>query len=208
MASSRSKGVGGCAPARRSVRARWNRFPLGGSDKAPRNIGLRAFSRVAARTRGTRQLCRAGDPRHPGATSGYLRYITLRKRGHSIHGNIQSIADMMRALAPEADWGWVKRAAGRLRASTVPARDKRSRLRPIEELVAEGYQMMARAENDTSMSTLGRAALFRDGLRRGGREPACDRQGAKCRRRARAGRSAVARHHDPRPIRPRYWCSQ
>jgi integrase/recombinase XerD len=45
-----------------------------------------------------------------------------------------------------------------------PAHDKRSRLRPIEELVAEGYRMMARAEHDRSMSPLGRAALFRDGL--------------------------------------------
>jgi integrase len=94
----------------------------------------------------------------------YLQYLTLRKRGHAIHGNIQSVADMMRALALGTDWRWIQRAAGRLRARTVPARDKRSRLRPIEGLAAQGYQMMARAENDTLMSTLGRAALFRDGL--------------------------------------------
>ena len=70
----------------------------------------------------------------------------------------------MQALSPESDWRFIKRAAARLRANTVPARDKRQRLPRIADVIAQGYRMMGEAEETGALSELGRAALFRDGL--------------------------------------------
>jgi integrase len=96
--------------------------------------------------------------------AAYLEELKRTNRGHTIHNRIQELGNAMRALAPEGDWRWLLRAAGRLRANAVPVQQKRARLRPIGELVAEGFQLMERAERDNSLSALGRAALYRDGL--------------------------------------------
>jgi len=96
--------------------------------------------------------------------AAYLANLRRVNLGHTIQNRIQELGDAMRALAPDGDWRWILRAAARLRASTVPARDKRSRLRPVAELAALGYQLMKEAEADAGLSGLGRAALYRDGL--------------------------------------------
>ena len=70
----------------------------------------------------------------------------------------------MRAMAPEANWGFIKRAAGRLRANTIPARQKRGRIPRIADPIVQGYSMMDEAEETRALSELGRAALYRDGL--------------------------------------------
>jgi hypothetical protein len=70
----------------------------------------------------------------------------------------------MRALAPERDWSFITRAAGRLRADTIPARDKRERLLPIVEVIAAGSALLKRAEESENLSEIKRAALYRDGL--------------------------------------------
>lgn len=44
------------------------------------------------------------------------------------------------------DWRFIKRAAGRLRANTTPARDKRGRLPRIVDPIAQGWRMMDEAE--------------------------------------------------------------
>jgi len=96
--------------------------------------------------------------------TAYLQELKRTNRGHTVHNRIQELGNAMRVLAPEGDWRWLLRAAGRLRASTVPVQQKRARLRPIGELVAEGFELMERAERDDTLSLLGRAALYRDGL--------------------------------------------
>jgi integrase len=96
--------------------------------------------------------------------AAYLADLRSVNGGHTIENRIQELGDAMRALSPEGDWGWILRAAARLRASTVPAWDKRSRLRPVAELAALGFQLMNDAETDRDLSELGRAALYRDGL--------------------------------------------
>jgi integrase/recombinase XerD len=94
----------------------------------------------------------------------YLEDLRTINRGHTIQCRIQELGDAMRALAPECDWGFIKRAATRLRANTIPARDKRGRLLPISEVIAHGSQMLKQAEENEALSELGRAALYRDGL--------------------------------------------
>jgi integrase/recombinase XerD len=108
---------------------------------------------VAPAERVTRDLVRA-----------YLDELELTNRGHSPHNRIQELGNAMRALAPEEDWGWLLRAAGRLRASAIAVQDKRPRLRPISDLAAQGFHMMDEADRAQEYSELGRAAYYRDGL--------------------------------------------
>ena len=96
--------------------------------------------------------------------TSYLEDLRSANRGHTIHNRIQELGDAMRALAPDHEWSFIRRVAARLRADAVPARDKRGRLPPIAEIVAQGYRMMARAERPGARSELARAALYRDGL--------------------------------------------
>ena len=100
----------------------------------------------------------------PKRLTTYLADLRRLNRGHTIQNRIQELGDALRALAPEGDWRWILRAAARLRASTVPARDKRPRLRPVQDVVAAGFRLMQDAEQNQGRSSLGRAALYRDGL--------------------------------------------
>ena len=113
------------------------------------------------------ELDPAGTPADRVSRERLAAYLTdLRRinRGHTIQNRIQELGDAMRALAPEGDWRWILNAAARLRASTVPAHNKRSRLRSVAELAALGFRLMDDAENDQTLSELGRATLYRDGL--------------------------------------------
>src|SRR5712692_7048595 len=62
----------------------------------------------------------------------YLDELKRTNRGHTIQNRIQELGDTMKAIAPQGDWRWLLRAAGRLR--------------------------------DGTLSELGRAACYRDGL--------------------------------------------
>jgi integrase/recombinase XerD len=94
----------------------------------------------------------------------YLEELKLSNRGHTLHNRIQELGNAMRALAPEDDWRWLLRAASRLRVMTIPAQDKRARLRPVADLVAQGFRMMDEADQGQGCSELGRAAYYRDGM--------------------------------------------
>lgn len=94
----------------------------------------------------------------------YLEDLSCINRGHTPHNRIQELGNALRALAPDQDWRWIGRAAGRLRASAIPARDKRTKIRPIDELFHAGDQAMNHAETAAGFSRRRRALLFRDGL--------------------------------------------
>jgi integrase/recombinase XerD len=100
----------------------------------------------------------------PERLRAYLEVLKRLNLGHTVQCRVQELGDAMRALAPDHDWRFIKRAAGRLRASTIPVRDKRGNLRPIAEVIAQGYRMMADAQQNEALSEIDRAALYRDGL--------------------------------------------
>jgi integrase/recombinase XerD len=79
-------------------------------------------------------------------------------------GRIKAIGDALTAIAPEGDWAWVLRAASRLHSSATPSRDLRSRLRPADEVLQLGLDLMEAAEHDRFRTPVERATLFRDGL--------------------------------------------
>jgi integrase/recombinase XerD len=94
----------------------------------------------------------------------YLEYLRRVNRGHTIQCRVQELGDTMRALAPERDWSFINRAAGRLRAETIPARDKRGRLLPIADVIEQGSSLLKHAEEDKGLLEIDRATLYRDGL--------------------------------------------
>ena len=95
----------------------------------------------------------------------YLDELRRTNRGHTIQSASKNSATPCERWSPESDWRFIKRAAGRLRANTIPARDKRGRLPRIVDVIAQGYRMMDEAEDTAgTLSELGRAALYRDGL--------------------------------------------
>jgi hypothetical protein len=65
-------------------------------------------------------------------------------------------------MDPGRDWSWIYRMASVIRARHKPARPKRHRLVPIEELFGLGLDLMARAE--TEATPLRGFKAYRDGL--------------------------------------------
>lgn len=84
-------------------------------------------------------------------------------RGYTVENRLKEVGFALRAMAPEANWNWILRAADRVRARTVPAIDKRARLRPVEDLLRLGFRLMDDAEADHRFARL-QALQYRDGL--------------------------------------------
>jgi hypothetical protein len=94
--------------------------------------------------------------------AAYVAELSVVNHGYTIAGRVQELGNAMRAMAPETDWAWLLRGADRMRSETVPARNKRARLRSPEELVALGEQLMGDA--DAGDATLESAVRYRNGL--------------------------------------------
>lgn len=77
---------------------------------------------------------------------------------------LRSLGNGLSAIAPEAAWNWVLRAAERLHCRATPSRDRAAILQPAADVLTLGYDLMQAAEQDRFRTTLDRATLFRDGL--------------------------------------------
>jgi len=96
--------------------------------------------------------------------AAYKAHLALTDADYSVAGRVQQLGDALRAMAPRDDWAWILRGSGRLRAKAEPAKDKRLRLQPPEDLAALGLDLMHRAETDVHATALMRAKMHRDGL--------------------------------------------
>jgi integrase/recombinase XerD len=94
------------------------------------------------------------------------RYIAALKAEGNHPSTIALRLEHLRSAAlvmdPSSPWDWLKRPAGRLRASGVPKRDKRSRLATSSELLDLGHHLMNEASRRRRPGE--RAVQFRDGL--------------------------------------------
>ena len=94
-------------------------------------------------------------------------YITEMRAGlapYSVLGHVQELRDALRVMAPESNWKWLAQLCRSLKAQARPARDKLSRLKQPEELIALGERLMDEAEAATEWSARRRAIRYRDGL--------------------------------------------
>jgi hypothetical protein len=78
--------------------------------------------------------------------SAYAAHLQGRLSPFTIGAYIQQLADALRAMAEDHDWGWIMRASSRIREVAVPVRDKRSRLKSPHELADLGRATMAEAD--------------------------------------------------------------
>lgn len=97
---------------------------------------------------------------------GYLDAMeAIGLADHSRAGRLQSLADVLRVMQPQADVRFISRAAARVSSKARRKKDLLPRLRPPAELFQLGQDLMNLAEDvEQPMPRLKRACLFRDGL--------------------------------------------
>jgi integrase/recombinase XerD len=94
----------------------------------------------------------------------YVAELRVSHAPYTVLCRVQELYDALRVMAPEADWDWLVQIYRTLRAHVRPARDKVSRLRPIDEIAAFGERLMEEAEVASAWSPRRRAVAYRDGL--------------------------------------------
>lgn len=98
------------------------------------------------------------------AVSDYLDALKATVAPYTVAARIEQLGNALRAMAPDQDWRWLQRAAGRLRLSAVSVRNKPARLQSPERLVALGMALMREADATQGEAPPVRAMAYRDGL--------------------------------------------
>ena len=106
----------------------------------------------------------AGARATPAVVAAYVAELQARNASGTVLVRVQSLAAVLRWLAPEQARPWLVRILARLAAMAQPVRDKRSRLQRADELVRLGCRLMAQAEAGAGLRPRVRARLYRDGL--------------------------------------------
>lgn len=94
----------------------------------------------------------------------YVSELSAALAPYTVLFRVQELCDALRVIAPEWNRDWLSQLCRSLRAQVRPARDKFSRLKPIDELTALGERLMEEAETASERSATRRAVAYRDGL--------------------------------------------
>ena len=106
----------------------------------------------------------AGARATPAAIAAYVAELQAHNAPGTVLVRLQSLAVVLRWLAPEQERPWLQRVLARLKAIAQPVRDKRGRLQRTDDLLALGRQLMAQAEAGAGLRPRAQARLYRDGL--------------------------------------------
>lgn len=98
------------------------------------------------------------------ALSAFVELLRKQVASATVAQTILGLEQVIRALAPERDWRWLRRVVSRLMKAVVPVRSKQARILPVNELLQAGHDLMAAAEQGIGRSPQQRAAGYRDGL--------------------------------------------
>ena len=96
--------------------------------------------------------------------AAYVSELSVTLAPYTVLSRIQELCDALRVIAPEWNRDWLTQRYRTLRANVRPAREKLSRLKPIDELVALGERLMEEADSASDWSAKRRAVAYRDGL--------------------------------------------
>jgi integrase/recombinase XerD len=96
--------------------------------------------------------------------AAYTAEIQTELAPYSVLCRIQELYDVLRVIKPQSNWKWLAQLYRSLSAQVRPARDKLSRLKQPEELIALGERLMDEAEAATERSAIRRAIRYRDGM--------------------------------------------
>ena len=94
----------------------------------------------------------------------YIAEIQAELAPYSVLGHVRELYDALRVIAPKSSWKWLSQFCRSLRGQARPTRDKFSRLKQPEDLMALGERLMDEAEAATERSAKRRAVRYRDGL--------------------------------------------
>jgi hypothetical protein len=94
----------------------------------------------------------------------YIAELQAELAPFSVLARVRELYDALRVMAPESSWNWLAQLCLTLKAQAHPTRDKLSRLKAPEELVAFGERLMDEAEAAPERSARRCAVRYRDGL--------------------------------------------
>jgi integrase/recombinase XerD len=107
---------------------------------------------------------RPADRVTPERVEAYINDVLAKLAPYSVLTRVQGLHDAIRVMEPKSDWKWIAQLRQSLKARARPARDKFTRLKQPEELVALGERLMDEAEAASEGSAKRRAVRYRDGL--------------------------------------------
>jgi integrase len=96
--------------------------------------------------------------------ASYIAQIQTELAPYSVLDRIQGLHDALRVMEPQSNWKWLGQLRRNLKAQVHPARDKLSRLKQPQDLMALGERLMDEAEASSERSARRRAIRYRDGL--------------------------------------------
>lgn len=98
----------------------------------------------------------------PAEVSIYIEKLTTTVAPWTVWGRLAELLAVAKAIAPHADWRWLRRVAGRLECRLRPSKDKHSRLRPAGEIADWAYHRMDEILRDPPLRNA--KTNFRDAL--------------------------------------------
>ena len=105
-----------------------------------------------------------GDRLTSDVLTRYVAELQRASASRTVASYVVMLGMVLRALAPDRDWGWLRRAARKLLHRAEPSRNKRARVVPAADLLTLGLDLMRDAGANASLSPKERLLAFRDGL--------------------------------------------
>ena len=111
-----------------------------------------------------------GDRLTPMLLKRYVAELQGVSSSRTVASYVVVLDMVLRALAPEREWGWLGLASRRLLHLAEPSRNKRARVVPAADLLQLGLDLMRQADAEAASGTQDspthqeRLLLFRDGL--------------------------------------------
>ncbi|WP_254429083.1 hypothetical protein [Ruegeria sp. HKCCD9179] len=99
-----------------------------------------------------------------GTLRSYVGWLEGRVAPFTVLGQVRDLHEYLRLAWPNVDRSHVKRAERSLSWKATPTKDKRARLRPSEDLVLLGEELMSRATTLERGDQRLQLAQYRDGL--------------------------------------------
>jgi integrase/recombinase XerD len=114
------------------------------------------------------QLDPAATPAARATRERVTSYLTMLQdqdyAPYTIANRLQDLGDALLAMDAGSETDFIRRAAWRIHALAQPVKDLNDRIRPAEEVVQLGLDLMHAADHDRFRTPFDRAVLFRDGL--------------------------------------------